>query len=401
MTGEAGAHGLLPGLPVGDVLPGNSEVVLAALVASMPASSGRRSPATAGNTAGGMTSWAIGRYPAGGGRLKARAARGRARRGGTMASRRVAVVGAADRRRVRRVGLAATRLAAATLAIVAGKLARYAALSRRATSSADRGRRGPTIRTGGGQSKRNGDRTMRRRGPGRPADVGRTRRCRSPSSGLAARPALPGRGRQRGDGGAHRRRARRGRAAARAERGPPPARGAENALRRRDARPVQIVAPVSRSRSTSRTCGALPEADRAAEARRRAGTSATPFDLARAAVRARLCASPRTSTGCFVTMHHIVTDGWSTGVLGHELGALRRVPRGPSLASPGSPSSTPTTRGEQRERTGDAPPRSRGGRTRSPTCRPRPAGRPALRAPIASHEGRCRTFEIDAGLRGG
>lgn len=89
MTGEAGAlAGLFASAFLSaTLLPGNSEVVLAALVASMP---GLVWPAvavaTAGNTAGGMTSWAIGRLlPAEGGRKLAPRAVALARRYGVAA----------------------------------------------------------------------------------------------------------------------------------------------------------------------------------------------------------------------------------------------------------------------------------------------------------------------------
>ena len=132
MTGEAGAlAGLFASAFLSaTLLPGNSEVVLAALVASMP---GLVWPAvavaTAGNTAGGMTSWAIGRLlPAEGGRKLAPRAVALARRYGVAALlfSWVPVIGDA-------LCVASGWLRhdwrAATLAIATGKCARYAALA--------------------------------------------------------------------------------------------------------------------------------------------------------------------------------------------------------------------------------------------------------------------------------
>ena len=72
---------------------------------------------------------------------------------------------------------------------------------------------------------------------------------------------------------------------------------------------------------------ALPEPEREAAWRRRWTAEARrPFDLARGPLlRAVLCAARRASEHVLlVAMHHIVSDGWSMGVLVREVAALYR-----------------------------------------------------------------------------
>jgi amino acid adenylation domain-containing protein len=68
----------------------------------------------------------------------------------------------------------------------------------------------------------------------------------------------------------------------------------------------------------------LPETDRLAEASRRAAEEGRrPFDLERGPlVRALVLKLSATEHAVVLTMHHIVTDGWSFGVAGRELAAL-------------------------------------------------------------------------------
>ncbi len=68
----------------------------------------------------------------------------------------------------------------------------------------------------------------------------------------------------------------------------------------------------------------LAAAERAGEARRRAQEEAQrPFDLERAPLlRARLLRLDEQEHWLLLTLHHIVTDGWSMGVLSRELSAL-------------------------------------------------------------------------------
>src|SRR4029078_12935192 len=71
----------------------------------------------------------------------------------------------------------------------------------------------------------------------------------------------------------------------------------------------------------------LPTGPRAAEVRRLAQAEALrPFDLvAGPLLRAMLVRTgPREHTA-LLTLHHVVSDGWSMGVLTRELGALYRA----------------------------------------------------------------------------
>ncbi len=70
--------------------------------------------------------------------------------------------------------------------------------------------------------------------------------------------------------------------------------------------------------------GALAEGERGAAVRRRVGAlAAAPFDLERGALfRAHLLRLSEDEHVAVVVMHHIVSDGWSMGVLIREIGAL-------------------------------------------------------------------------------
>ena len=143
--------------------------------------------------------------------------------------------------------------------------------------------------------------------------------------------------------------ARRGRARARARRAR--ARGTRCCAPRS---PTVEGAPVpgDPTRRSGRAAGRRPrrrcrtpsaEARRAGGARRRR----RPFDLARGPLlRARLLRARRRATTCsLLTMHHIVSDGWSMGVLVRELGALYAAfAAGRPSPLPRCRSSTPTTR---------------------------------------------------------
>ncbi|HEV7516484.1 MAG TPA: condensation domain-containing protein, partial [Thermoanaerobaculia bacterium] len=96
--------------------------------------------------------------------------------------------------------------------------------------------------------------------------------------------------------------------------------------------PAQVILPAT---AAAATAGALPEVDlaglpqgiRDGEARRLASAEARrPFDLARGPLLrltlVRLAADEHLTV---LNLHHIVTDGWSMGVLVQELGALYRA----------------------------------------------------------------------------
>jgi hypothetical protein len=91
-----------------------------------------------------------------------------------------------------------------------------------------------------------------------------------------------------------------------------------------DGIPVQVVDAPGLFRLECEDLSDLPDEEREGEARRRAGAIAwTAFDLERGpvfrAVLLRLAAEEHIAV---VVMHHIVSDGWSMGVLIREIGAL-------------------------------------------------------------------------------
>ncbi len=91
-----------------------------------------------------------------------------------------------------------------------------------------------------------------------------------------------------------------------------------------EGRPVQIVAPAQPFALTSTDLAHLPEAQREGEARRRAMEEAhRPFDLQRGPlVRAHMLRLGETEQVLLFTMHHVISDGWSMGVLVREVAAL-------------------------------------------------------------------------------
>ncbi len=92
----------------------------------------------------------------------------------------------------------------------------------------------------------------------------------------------------------------------------------------RDGAPVQVIAPFAGFTLPVEDLAALDDAECEAQVRRRAtDDAARPFDLSAGPLfRARLLRLGCGDHVLLLCMHHIVTDGWSMGVLFHELSAL-------------------------------------------------------------------------------
>ena len=90
--------------------------------------------------------------------------------------------------------------------------------------------------------------------------------------------------------------------------------------------------------STSRPCRRRAREARGAAAGRGGGARGRSTSRAGPLLRAAAAAAGRaTSTSLLLTLHHIVSDGWSMGVLVRELAALyARLRRGPALAAAGA-----------------------------------------------------------------
>src|SRR5215213_6054812 len=91
-----------------------------------------------------------------------------------------------------------------------------------------------------------------------------------------------------------------------------------------DGSPVQVVAPFGAFALPVEELSALSEADREAAVRRRAGEEASrPFDLSAGPLfRAALLRLGGEDHVLLLSMHHVVSDGWSMGVLLRELSSL-------------------------------------------------------------------------------
>ena len=91
-----------------------------------------------------------------------------------------------------------------------------------------------------------------------------------------------------------------------------------------DGAPVQVVAPFGGFTLPVEDLSGLGEADREAAVRRRVGEEAgRPFDLSAGPLfRAALLRLGAEEHVLLLSMHHIVSDGWSMGVLFRELSAL-------------------------------------------------------------------------------
>jgi len=88
--------------------------------------------------------------------------------------------------------------------------------------------------------------------------------------------------------------------------------------------PVQVIAPQTKLSLRVEDLSALTEGKREAEAIKLASEEAQrPFDLARGPlIRARVLRLAADDHVLLFTMHHIISDGWSMGVLVAEIGAL-------------------------------------------------------------------------------
>ncbi|UCE20065.1 MAG: amino acid adenylation domain-containing protein [Gemmatimonadota bacterium] len=88
-----------------------------------------------------------------------------------------------------------------------------------------------------------------------------------------------------------------------------------------DGQPVQVIAPSLRWRLKLVDVQELPEADREIETRRLAAEEAQrPFDLAQGPLlRTTLVRLKEKEHVLLLTVHHIVSDGWSTGILFREI----------------------------------------------------------------------------------
>ena len=91
-----------------------------------------------------------------------------------------------------------------------------------------------------------------------------------------------------------------------------------------EGQPVQVISPESHFTLPLTDLGQLPPAQRNAEAQRLAREEALrPFDLSTGPLmRARLLRLSTEEHVLLLSMHHIVSDGWSMGVLIREVAAL-------------------------------------------------------------------------------
>src|SRR5208337_5473645 len=91
-----------------------------------------------------------------------------------------------------------------------------------------------------------------------------------------------------------------------------------------DGRPVQVIAPLLTLNLPILDLRDLPEAEREAEVQRLGTNEARrPFDLAEGPlVRATVLRLAENEHVGLLTMHHIVSDGWSTGILIREMAVL-------------------------------------------------------------------------------
>jgi amino acid adenylation domain-containing protein len=174
-----------------------------------------------------------------------------------------------------------------------------------------------------------------------------------------------------------------------------------------DEEPVQLIAAPHDLTPTLTDLSALPVSEREGEAERLAREEVRrPFDLARGPLlRAALVRLAADEHVLLLTLHHIVSDGWSQGVLVRELGALyeaRAAGRRHALDEPAiqyadfAEWQRAWLRGEELERqTGYWRGRLEG----APPSLDLPADRP--RPPVQSFNGARESFTLSRGLSAG
>src|SRR5581483_9416224 len=95
-------------------------------------------------------------------------------------------------------------------------------------------------------------------------------------------------------------------------------------LHTRDGRGVQLIGPPYQVQVPLHDLSALPHPQRETEITALIASEASrPFDLRQGPLlRARLLRAAAQDHVLTITMHHVITDGWSMGVLTHELSVL-------------------------------------------------------------------------------
>jgi len=91
-----------------------------------------------------------------------------------------------------------------------------------------------------------------------------------------------------------------------------------------EGKPLQVILPAEQAELTVEDLSSTPEVEREEEVIRRASQeSRQPFDLSRGPlIRTRLLRVGEEDHVLLLTMHHVVSDGWSMGILAREITAL-------------------------------------------------------------------------------
>src|SRR5215216_5489917 len=107
-----------------------------------------------------------------------------------------------------------------------------------------------------------------------------------------------------------------------------------------DGKPMQVIAPPQPLELPVIDISHLPEAERTAKAQQLADEDSNkPFDLSRGPLfRVQLVRLAKEEHFLLFTMHHIISDGWSLGVMAQEMSALYEAYKeGQSLSLPELP----------------------------------------------------------------